>query len=346
MPRLMWPRGVHCDPRGTEVLVPLGLELWTHEKMDLRCGKDNRLLLLEERAEGMLSWRRRPMGIGGGEPPSDACEPVSFQAVAPGKGLTEVTRPTRALRTVQMRCFPASRRMTDCPWACERSSAPQLTPDRSPCCVGCDREGEFRVREVFSEIYRTNTWTYGSGEGSLPIHTRGYVRYLQRFLSRNRVRSVLDFGCGDWQFSRLIDWSGVEYCGVDIVPEVVRRNECEFARENVRFAQFDEDPSSLPAADLLIVKDVLQHWPDEQVREFLPVIGRHRFALITNCVNPQGMQRNEDTAVGGFRYLDLRLAPFNLDWEEVCSFENHRSLLARMTQAPRWRKLVLLARSG
>lgn len=53
----------------------------------------------------------------------------------------------------------------------------------------------------FEEIYATNEWGHGSGEGSLPVHTRGYVAFLQAFLAEKNITSVVDMGCGDWQFS-------------------------------------------------------------------------------------------------------------------------------------------------
>jgi SAM-dependent methyltransferase len=64
-------------------------------------------------------------------------------------------------------------------------------------------------------------WGAGSGPGSASHETIAYRAFLQGFLQWNRVRSVVDLGCGDWQFSRFIDWSGVDYTGVDVVAPVI-----------------------------------------------------------------------------------------------------------------------------
>jgi len=57
---------------------------------------------------------------------------------------------------------------------------------------------QLSVQERFENIYAQNLWGSGSGEGSLPISTKGYARFLQIFLRINRVASTVDLGCGDW----------------------------------------------------------------------------------------------------------------------------------------------------
>lgn len=200
------------------------------------------------------------------------------------------------------------------------------------------------MREKFEQIYARDEWGNGSGEGSAPLHTGEYVRFLQDFLARHRVRRVVDLGCGDWQFSRLIDWTGVEYDGFDLVQSVIERNRREFAAPNRRFHLFSGHFPDLPAADLLLVKDVLQHWSNDAVTAFLPTLRRYPLALVTNCVNPRGRTRNADIASGGFRCLDLREPPFGLPAEEVLEFHRARTAWSWLPLVRRWRKSVLLFR--
>lgn len=202
------------------------------------------------------------------------------------------------------------------------------------------------IQQRFEEIYATAEWVGGgSGEGSQPLHTRGYTRFLQKFLKKYRIRSVLDFGCGDWQFSRLIDWAGLRYVGVDLVRPVISRNREAYGAPHIEFQVFEGEVDRLPAADLIIVKDVLQHWSNEAIRSFLPTLKRYRYALITNCVNPGGVTSNEAIEDGSFRFLDIRLAPFQMPARELYSFSNHRPWGRRLFQSPRWTKKVLLLQS-
>jgi SAM-dependent methyltransferase len=195
---------------------------------------------------------------------------------------------------------------------------------------------------VFEDIYSKNLWRYGSGEGSLPEHTKPYRMTLQKLLTKFKISGVVDLGCGDWQFSRLIDWTGIDYHGFDVVRSVIEEDRRQYSSENIHFHLYPGLPSDLPGGDLLIAKDVLQHWSDEVIMNFLPHIRRYKYCLITNCINPNGHTVNANIQNGGFRYLDLRLAPFNLHAEELLTFTNYMSIWSRVVRKARWRKVVLL----
>lgn len=198
------------------------------------------------------------------------------------------------------------------------------------------------MQNPFDEIYRCNAWGYGSGEGSLERNTRSYRAFLQKFLKDHAIQSVVDMGCGDWQFSKLIDWTGIDYKGFDVVAAVIKANRVAHERGSVTFQQYSGDPNELPPADLLIVKDVLQHIPNALVASVLRNLPRYRYSLITNCIAPIGETVNRDIEAGDFRYLDLTKAPFRLSAKEVHVFVNYRHPLKALFRAPRWRKHVLL----
>jgi SAM-dependent methyltransferase len=197
------------------------------------------------------------------------------------------------------------------------------------------------MKAVFDEIYALNIWEYGSGEGSLPEHTRGYRRFLERFILEMQIKSVVDYGCGDWQFSRLIDWGGVRYLGLDIVDSLIEHHNKIYRKDNITFELLPETPGQLPDAELIILKDVLQHWSHESIRSFMPKITRYKFALITNCVNPNGPTDNRDIVDGDFRPLDLTRPPFTYEMAKVFEFTNRRGVFG-FRQQPRWKKIVLL----
>jgi 2-polyprenyl-3-methyl-5-hydroxy-6-metoxy-1,4-benzoquinol methylase len=194
----------------------------------------------------------------------------------------------------------------------------------------------------FEQIYDKNEWGHGSGEGSLLEHTRGYMAFLQEFMAKRGVKSVVEMGCGDWQFSKFVDWAGANYSGFDVVPSVIKSNQEAYAKAGVTFQIYSGDPVELPSADLLIVKDVLQHLNDEAVKTLFPQLSRFKFALLTNCINPRGDTVNRDIEDGDFRYLDLRLPPFNLNATEVFSFSNEKTLVQKLLRRTRWHKHVLL----
>jgi SAM-dependent methyltransferase len=177
-----------------------------------------------------------------------------------------------------------------------------------------------QARDAFSDIYERNVWGKGSGVGSEVAHTRDYVATLQAFMRQHGVQSVIDFGCGDWQFSQHMDWSGVRYQGFDVVPELIAANSAAFAAPNVSFHLVD-DGVALPAVDLLICKDVLQHLPVHQVRRYLAVFKQlSKHALITNDVWPDA-NLNIDIEPGQCRPLRLDLPPFSERFDVLLTWE-------------------------
>jgi SAM-dependent methyltransferase len=168
--------------------------------------------------------------------------------------------------------------------------------------------------DAFRRIYDSDHWKGGSGEGSHVDATAAYRTVLQAVLGASDVTSVVDAGCGDWQVSRLVDWSGVRYVGIDIVPEVVEANTAAFGSDSVAFVAADVRTEMLPGADLLVCKDVLQHWDVASIQGFLARhLGRYRYALITNDVASVHLDEtmvNTEIPLGAWRPLDLERAPF------------------------------------
>ena len=122
-----------------------------------------------------------------------------------------------------------------------------------------------RPFKEFGKIYERNAWGYGSGVGSLPLNNIQYMELVRTFIARNRLGSVVDFGCGDWQFSRFINWSGVRYIGVDVVEAVIEQNRALLTGPRIEFHTF-ETVAQVPEADLLLCKDVFQHLSNRTVR--------------------------------------------------------------------------------
>lgn len=171
------------------------------------------------------------------------------------------------------------------------------------------------MRKTFSFIYEHNAWTFGSGLGSLPQTTLKYRYFLEQFIAERNIASVVDFGCGDWQFSRYIYWWEARYTGYDTVPGLIETNRARFAADDVEFLVSPESFTDLKPAELLIVKDVLQHWPDDAVLPFLSAARAiYPTILITNSTSP-AERLNTDIRLGQFRPLDLRLPPFSIDAE-------------------------------
>lgn len=182
---------------------------------------------------------------------------------------------------------------------------------------------EKTAEEAFTKIYQSGKWNEkgfslsGAGIGV----NRGYVAFLQEFMRKNGIRTVVDLGCGDWQFSQYIDWSGIQYAGYDVVEYVIERNQRLFAAPSVMFIHADAIETDLPEADLLICKDVLQHLPNGDVGKLIRQLSKFKHCLITNDVYPKTKSSHNPNIVrGSYRPIDLTQPPFNVAGEKVYGF--------------------------
>lgn len=183
------------------------------------------------------------------------------------------------------------------------------------------------AQEVFTEMYRlkqfgTNEVGEGhSGGGSTLAATKTYRQFLQDFLKAYDIHSVVDLGCGDWEFSKAIDWHGIDYYGYDVVDFIVERNRAKYQDSNIHFIHSDGIATELVPADLLICKDVLQHLPNEDIMTLLEQLPLFKYCLITNDVDPSsGTSSNPDIQRGGFRPVDLTQPPFLLNGNKVYTY--------------------------
>jgi 2-polyprenyl-3-methyl-5-hydroxy-6-metoxy-1,4-benzoquinol methylase len=183
--------------------------------------------------------------------------------------------------------------------------------------------------DVFADIYKRGEWGTdesgkgNSGTGSDPENAKKYIDFLQNYLTQNNIKSVVDLGCGDWRISRTINWDGVRYLGIDVVASVIQENIEHFAAPNISFLKADGSDTCLPAADLLICKDILQHLPFQDIHEIISQFGKFRHCIIVNDVNPSTLTcENMDIPRGHYRSLDLTQPPFSMLGEKVLNYSS------------------------
>ena len=193
---------------------------------------------------------------------------------------------------------------------------------------------KFGTLDVFNQIYKEAYWGNGSGPGSHYNKVLPYVDYVQSFFKAKKIYSIVDLGCGDWQFSQYINFDNVRYLGVDVAVEIIESNKIKYESNNIKF-QVMESYKSLPRADLLICKDVFQHLSQKEIYNILEnVFPKYQFILLTNCSSPYSkfgnyilkainnkFLYNRNIEIGGYTYFDIRKKPYNqnakvvLDWK-------------------------------
>ena len=171
------------------------------------------------------------------------------------------------------------------------------------------------VRQKFSDIYRHNVFGGAesrSGGGSSMEQTEAVRKEMPSLLRELAVKTLIDAPCGDFFWMQHIELGVERYIGIDIVEELIARDQQEFGNETRQFLCLNiiEDP--LPQADLIFCRDCLVHLNFVQAKKALRNFKRSRAKyLLTTTFTAR--ERNVDL-VGKdiWRTLNLELPPFNL----------------------------------
>lgn len=178
------------------------------------------------------------------------------------------------------------------------------------------------MEQIFTDIYKNHIWgdnnnieyEGSSGIGSSIIcNENTFVPFLQQFINKHDINSVVDLGCGDFVCGRLIyDNLNISYTGYDVYKDVVQYNSRNHPSEKYNFQHLDffSNKELIINSDLCILKDVLQHWSLSQIYTFLDYIvenNKFKYILIVNC-DHQSYYDN-DISTGDFRPLSCDFLP-------------------------------------
>ena len=174
------------------------------------------------------------------------------------------------------------------------------------------------------QIYEKKLWggesfDFYSGAGSHePALVEPYIDVVRSFLSSfGTPLTVCDLGCGDFNVGSKLVQHTKKYVGVDIVPDLIIRNKATFQEENLEFLCLDIAEDDWPAADCVLLRNVLQHLSNAEVQRIVSKLADYRYAIVTEHLPKGSFIPNKDIASGqGIRLkvqsgIDLLAPPFN-----------------------------------
>lgn len=161
--------------------------------------------------------------------------------------------------------------------------------------------------QIFTPQYKDK-----SGPGSTFEFSAPYREFVERFILEHDITSVLDLGCGDGVVASHLNLYGASYLGVDCIPERVEHNRRLWGHLGLDFIH-DDARTFAPQADLVLIKDVIQHWSNVEIHDWLAYLKSlhypFKFMLVTNCSYGDV---NIDCVTGSWRAVDLSVEPFNI----------------------------------
>ena len=180
------------------------------------------------------------------------------------------------------------------------------------------------LRDRFGEIFRQNIWgspETASGVGSTLDATQAIRAGLVDICKEFNIRSLLDAPCGDYGWMSSLMLPLESYTGVDIVPELVEKNQRVYQTKNVRFAVADLTNDELPKADVILCRDCLVHLSFQNIKKALANFAHSQSAYLLTTTFPEHND-NADIEDGDWRLLNLERSPF--DFPEPLRLINER----------------------
>ena len=195
------------------------------------------------------------------------------------------------------------------------------------------------LKEIFSDIYKHNLWDNysesknefysGTGSRNKEINEK-YVNSLKVFFkSFEKKPTIVDLGCGDFFIGSQLTGFANKYIAVDVVDELINFNKKKYNNLNVDFQSLDITKDNLPIGDVVIVREVLQHLSNKNIKNVLDKIKtQYQYLIFTEALpNLKNFKANKDFLNGPDTRLSLLSGiiltkpPFNL------IIKKHKTLL-------------------
>ncbi|GAL61011.1 class I SAM-dependent methyltransferase [Algibacter lectus] len=181
------------------------------------------------------------------------------------------------------------------------------------------------TKDAMNQIYELNLWggsefDFYSGSGSHnPDIVNPYLDVLTAFLeSHNKNLTVCDLGCGDFNIGKQLTQFTKKYIAIDIVENLIERNKQIHQANNLEFHCLDIAKDELPMSDCIIVRQVLQHLSNAEIKNVVEKLTNYKYIILTEHLPLGDFKPNKDIISGqGIRLkqnsgVNLLEAPFNL----------------------------------
>ena len=192
------------------------------------------------------------------------------------------------------------------------------------------------MENIFSNIYEKKIWGIGSGTGStISKDIEKYINILESILNTKEynIKTICDIGCGDWNFSQYINFNNTKYLGIDCVKFIIDANNIKYKKDNIKFEHKVVENNYYPKGfDLIIIKDVIQHWTDEEIIKYFNLILKNNKYIF--CTNGYKFMRdkNKNNLIkrdinNKYRYhpIDINKYPLSEFKDKSLLITNHRA---------------------
>ena len=171
-----------------------------------------------------------------------------------------------------------------------------------------------QIEMIFDEIARSNFWGGAnetiSGRGSTTYSTLALRNCLGDWIIKYNIKTIVDVPCGDANWQHAIP--GIEkvtYTGYDVSQHAIDR--AKKKNKGWKFGVLDLTMSIPPKADLIILRDFLQHLPLKNGNQALSNVFKSKSTWLGISTYPT-ISVNIDIKIGAYFRNNVLKRPFYL----------------------------------
>ena len=199
--------------------------------------------------------------------------------------------------------------------------------------------------QIFSSVYNNNFWgssqqiLFNSGLGTHEIgFVEEYVKNVRQFLGDEIYNlSAVDIGCGDFKVGEKIYKDFKSYTAIDVVPKLISYNKEKFMANNLQFIVADAIAESIPQADVIFIRQVLQHLSNQSIAKVIANLPKtFKYLIVTEHLPLDSFHANLDIRTGPETRLKmssgvvLHLEPFFFEYSQltdICDLPSENGII-------------------
>lgn len=140
-----------------------------------------------------------------------------------------------------------------------------------------------------------------------------FLDVLEKFITANKIRSIVDFECGYWSWQKFLFLRGREYTGVSLSKNAIDFNVKKFGKDQIQFSHINNMKTKLPSAELMIVNRHFSHMKEDELKQFFANFENYKFICACYEVDSETLSStNVNLKHSRNNIWDLSKTPFGL----------------------------------
>ena len=192
---------------------------------------------------------------------------------------------------------------------------------------------DINMENKFTNIYQKNIWgSSGTGSKFTPDN-KWFITELRNNIETYKIKKIADLGCGDWEIMKHFNFKDNEkYFGIDCVEFLVNKLNNKYSNHNIKFIHQDISNNIPSGYDIVILKDVIQHWTDEDINKiFSKILQNNKYVYsingykFTRDPSKNNWTKRELDKKYSYHPIDINKYPLNQFNDKVIDIKKRRS---------------------